>query len=128
LAPVLTRDRRRLTWTANRSAFGTVRDRARGALLKILYGGLQHRSLANIRSLGSDQIQYAKGNTHLMRVYPIDSETRSTLRPLASYGSVKNLSSSSFTGFLFSSLETLPDTIEFACCGHVTISFAHQAE
>lgn len=125
---MLTRDRRRLTWTANHSAFGTVRDKALGALLKILYGGLQHRSLANIRSLGSDQIQYAKGNTHLMVVYPIDSEARSTLRPLASYGPVRNLSSRFFTGFLFSSLKTLPDTIEFVCCGHATFSFAHQAE
>jgi hypothetical protein len=41
---------------------------------KVVNGGLQHRSLANIRSIGADEIQYAKGNTHLMLAYQIDSE------------------------------------------------------
>ena len=51
---MLTRYRRMLTWTANRCAFGPPRDKVRGALLKVLYGGLLHRSLANIGSLGAD--------------------------------------------------------------------------
>jgi hypothetical protein len=55
--------------------FDTTRDKVRDAVLEVVNWGLQHRTLANIRSVGVNKIQYAKGNTYLVLVYQIDSET-----------------------------------------------------
>jgi hypothetical protein len=100
--------------------FGNPREKVRDALLKVFYWGLQHHSRADIRAMGVDVMQYAKFNTHLMLVHQIDSEITRLL------WSVRNLPSRLFTGFLFSSLNTLPETIEFVCCDHVTPPFARQ--
>jgi transposase len=70
---VLARWARKLSWKETAQSFHTTWDKVRDAVLSVVNWGLKHRTLASIRSIGVDEIQYAKGHKYLTLVYQIDS-------------------------------------------------------
>jgi transposase len=63
---------RKLSWQETAEAFHTSWDKVRDAVEYLVNWGLDHRSLAPIRAIGVDEIQYAKGHKYLTLVYQID--------------------------------------------------------
>jgi transposase len=70
---VLARWARKLSWKETALSFHTTWDKVRDAVESVVKWGLEHRTLDSIRSLGVDEIQYAKGHKYLTLVYQIDS-------------------------------------------------------
>ena len=68
----LARWARRLSWTETAEAFHTSWDKVCDAVDYVVTWGLAHRTLAPIRAIGVDEIQYAKGHKYLTLVYQID--------------------------------------------------------
>jgi hypothetical protein len=71
--------------------------------------GLEHRTLASIRAIGVDEIQYAKGHKYLTLVYQIDQGFTRWLW----VGKERTLES--FQGFFTVIGEQLASQIEFVC-------------
>ena len=68
----LARWARRLSWKETAEAFHTSWDKVCDAVEFVVTWGLEHRTLAPIRAIGVDEIQYAKGHKYLNLVYQID--------------------------------------------------------
>ena len=68
----LARWARRLSWKETAEAFHTSWDKVCDAVEYVVGWGLEHRTLASIRAIGVDEIQYAKGHKYLTLVYQID--------------------------------------------------------
>src|SRR5450631_2943204 len=69
----LARWARKLSWKETAESFHTSWDRVCGAVEYVVAWGLEHRTMESIRSIGVDEIQYAKGHKYLTLVYQIDS-------------------------------------------------------
>ena len=69
---ILARWARRLSWKETAEAFHTSWDQVCFAVEYVVGWGLEHRTLAPIRTIGVDEIQYAKGHKYLTLVYQID--------------------------------------------------------
>ena len=69
----LARWARRLSWKETAEAFRTSWDKVCDAVEYVVGWGLEHRTLAPIRAIGVDEIQYAKGHKYLTLVYQIDA-------------------------------------------------------
>jgi transposase len=76
----LARWARKLSWKETAESFHTSWDKVCDAVESVVAWGLEHRTLASIRAIGVDEIQYAKGHKYLTLVYQID---RSGVHPLA---------------------------------------------
>jgi transposase len=65
----LARWARKLSWKETAATFHTSWDKVRDAVEYVVGWGLEHRTLAPIRAIGVDEIQYAKGHKYLTLVY-----------------------------------------------------------
>jgi transposase len=106
---VLARWARKLSWKETAEAFHTSWDKVRDAVDYVVGWGLAHRTLASIRAIGVDEIQYAKGHKYLTLVYQIDQGCTRLLW----VGKERTLES--FQGFFTVIGETLAAQIEFVC-------------
>jgi len=68
----LARWARKLSWQETAEAFHTSWEKVCFAVEYVVGWGLEHRTLAPIRAIGVDEIQYAKGHKYLTLVYQID--------------------------------------------------------
>ena len=105
----LARWARKLSWKETAESFHTSWDKVCDAVESVVTWGLEHRTLASIRAIGVDEIQYAKGHKYLTLVYQIDQGfTR-----LLWVGKERTLES--FQGFFTVIGEQLASQIEFVC-------------
>jgi transposase len=105
----LARWARRLSWTETADAFHTSWDKVCDAVEYVVTWGLEHRTLAPIRAIGVDEIQYAKGHKYLTLVYQIDPD----LTRLLWVGKERTVET--FRGFFAMIGEDLTVRIEFVC-------------
>src|ERR1700726_4352439 len=105
----LARWARKLSWKETAETFHTSWDKVRDAVEYVVGWGLDHRTLAPIRAIGVDEIQYAKGHKYLTLVYQIEQHgTR-----LLWIG--KDRTVESFEQFFNMIGKPLSDGIEFVC-------------
>jgi len=64
---------RKLSWQETAQAFRTSWDKVCHSVEYVVQWGLKNRTLAPIRAIGVDEIQYAKGHKYLTLVYQIDA-------------------------------------------------------
>ena len=64
---------RKLSWKETAASFRTSWEKVCPSVEYGVGWGLQHRTLAPIRAIGVDEIQYAKGHKYLTLVYQIDA-------------------------------------------------------
>ena len=69
----LARWARKLSWKETAESFHTSWEKVCYAVEYVVSWGLEHRTLAPIRAIGVDEIQYAKGHKYLTLVYQIDA-------------------------------------------------------
>jgi len=105
----LARWARKLSWKETAEAFHTSWDKVCDAVEYVVGWGLAHRTLASIRAIGVDEIQYAKGHKYLTLVYQIDQGFTRRL----CVGKERTIES--FQGFFTVIGETLASQIEFVC-------------
>jgi len=105
----LARWARRLSWKETAETFHTSWDKVCDAVEYVVSWGLDHRTLAPIRAIGVDEIQYAKGHKYLTLVYQID---QSFIR-LLWVGRERTIES--FQGFFTLIGTELASAIEFVC-------------
>jgi transposase len=105
----LARWARRLSWTETAEAFHTSWEKVCDAVEYVVAWGLEHRTLAPIRAIGVDEIQYAKGHKYLTLVYQIDAE----LTRLLWVGKERTVET--FQGFFAMIGKDLTSKIEFGC-------------
>ena len=105
----LARWARKLSWQETAEAFRSSWDKVRDAVQYVVTWGLEHRTLAPIRAIGVDEIQYAKGHKYLTLVYQIDQG----LTRLLWVGRERTIES--FQGFFTLLGETLAAQIQFVC-------------
>ena len=105
----LARWARRLSWQETAESFHTSWDKVRDAVEYVVQWGLEHRTLAPIRAIGVDEIQYAKGHKYLTLVYQIDQG----MTRLLWVGKERTLAS--FLGFFTVIGEQVAAQIEFVC-------------
>jgi transposase len=105
----LARWARRLSWKETAEAFHTSWDKVCDAVEYVVAWGLEHRTLAPIRAIGVDEIQYAKGHKYLTLVYQIDAG----LTRLLWVGKERTVET--FQGFFTMLGEELTSHIEFVC-------------
>lgn len=105
----LARWARKLSWQETAEAFRSSWDKVRDAVEYVVTWGLEHRTLAPIRAIGVDEIQYAKGHKYLTLVYQIDQG----LTRLLWVGRERTIES--FQGFFTLLGETLAAQIQFVC-------------
>jgi transposase len=63
---------RKLSWKETAVAFRSTWDKVCQAVEYVVEWGLEHRDLGEIRAIGVDEIQYAKGHKYLTLVYQIE--------------------------------------------------------
>jgi transposase len=68
----LARWARKLSWKETAESFHTSWEKVCHAVEYVVSWGLEHRTLAPIKAIGVDEIQYAKGHKYLTLVYQID--------------------------------------------------------
>jgi len=105
----LARWARRLSWTETAEAFHTSWEKVCDAVDYVVAWGLEHRTLAPIRAIGVDEIQYAKGHKYLTLVYQIDAD----LTRLLWVGKERTVET--FQGFFSMIGKPLTSKIEFVC-------------
>ena len=105
----LARWARKLSWQETADTFRTSWDKVRDAVEYVVSWGLEHRTLAPIRAIGVDEIQYAKGHKYLTLVYQIDQG----LTRLLWIGQERT--TESFQGFFTLIGTELASRIEFVC-------------
>jgi transposase len=105
----LARWARRLSWTETAEAFHTSWEKVCDAVEYVVTWGLEHRTLAPIRAIGVDEIQYAKGHKYLTLVYQIDAD----LTRLLWVGKERTVET--FQGFFAMIGKDLTSKIEFVC-------------
>ena len=64
---------RKLSWKETAESFRTSWEKVCHSVEYVVSWGLEHRTLAPIRAIGVDEIQYAKGHKYLTLVYQIDA-------------------------------------------------------
>jgi transposase len=105
----LARWARKLSWKETAETFHTSWDKVRDAVEYVVEWGLAHRTLAPIRAIGVDEIQYAKGHKYLTLVYQIDQGVTRLLW----VGKERTIES--FEGFFTLIGDTLAAQIAFVC-------------
>jgi transposase len=105
----LARWARKLSWKETAETFHTSWDKVCDAVEYVVKFGLEHRTLAPIRAIGVDEIQYAKGHKYLTLVYQIDHG----LTRLLWVGRERTIES--FRGFFILIGTELASKIEFVC-------------
>ncbi len=105
----LARWARRLSWQETAESFHTSWDKVRDAVEYVVQWGLEHRTLAPIRAIGVDEIQYAKGHKYLTLVYQIDQG----MTRLLWVGKERTIAS--FQGFFTVIGEQVATQIQFVC-------------
>jgi transposase len=105
----LARWARRLSWTETAEAFHTSWEKVCDAVEYVVTWGLEHRTLAPIRAIGVDEIQYAKGHKYLTLVYQLDAG----LTRLLWVGKERTVET--FQGFFAMIGKDLTSKIEFVC-------------
>jgi transposase len=105
----LARWARQLSWQETAEAFRTSWDRVCDAVDYVVAWGLEHRTLAGIRAIGVDEIQYARGHKYLTLVYQIDQD----LTRLLWVGRERTIES--FSGFFTLIGDELAAQIQFVC-------------
>jgi hypothetical protein len=68
----LARWARKLSWKETAESFHTSWDKVCDAVESVVAWDPEHRTLASIRAIGVDEMQYAKGHKYLTLVYQID--------------------------------------------------------
>ncbi len=64
---------KRLSWKRNCRDFQNKLVQRVSSRLSGVFGGLVHRTLTNIESIGVDEIQYRRGHTYMTLVYLLDA-------------------------------------------------------
>lgn len=105
----LARWARKLSWKETAEAFRTSWEKVCDAVEYLVTWGLEHRTLAPIRAIGVDEMQYAKGHKYLTLVYQIDQG----LTRLLWVGRERTIES--FQGFFALLGENLASQIQFVC-------------
>jgi len=105
----LARWARKLSWKETAEAFHTSWDQVCDSVAYVVAWGLQRRTLAPIRAIGVDEMQYAKGHKYLTLVYQIDQG----LTRLLWVGRERTIES--FLGFFTLIGTALASQIEFVC-------------
>jgi transposase len=105
----LARWARKLSWKETAEAFRTSWEKVCDAVEYVVTWGLEHRTLAPIRAIGVDEMQYAKGHKYLTLVYQIDQD----LTRLLWVGRERTIES--FEGFFTLIGEKLAAQIQFVC-------------
>ena len=105
----LARWARKLSWKETAQAFRTSWEKVCDAVEYVVTFGLEHRTLAPIRAIGVDEMQYAKGHKYLTLVYQIDQD----LTRLLWVGRERTVES--FHGFFTVIGEKLAAQIQFVC-------------
>ena len=100
---------RKLSWKETATSFRTSWEQVCHAVEYVVSWGLEHRTLAPIRAIGVDEIQYAKGHKYLTLVYQIDAG----LTRLLWVGKERTVET--FQGFFAMIGEDLSSKIEFVC-------------
>jgi transposase len=100
---------RKLSWKETAISFRTSWEQVCHAVEYVVSWGLEHRTLAPIRAIGVDEIQYAKGHKYLTLVYQIDTG----ISRLLWVGRERTVES--FEGFFAMIGEELTAQIEFVC-------------
>ena len=100
---------RKLSWKETATSFRTSWEQVCHAVEYVVSWGLEHRTLAPIRAIGVDEIQYAKGHKYLTLVYQIDTG----LTRLLWVGKERTVET--FEGFFAMIGEDLSSQIEFVC-------------
>ena len=105
----LARWARKLSWKETAEAFRTSWEKVCDAVEYVVTWGLEHRTLAPIRAIGVDEMQYAKGHKYLTLVYQIDQD----LTRLLWVGRERTIES--FQDFFTLIGEKLAAQIQFVC-------------
>ncbi len=105
----LARWARKLSWKETADTFHTSWDKVCDAVEYVVKWGLEHRTLAPVRAIGVDEIQYAKGHKYLTLVYQIDAG----MTRLLWVGKERTIES--FQGFFTLIGPDLASKIEFVC-------------
>jgi transposase len=105
----LARWARKLSWKETAEAFRTSWEKVCDAVEYVVTWGLDHRTLAPIRAIGVDEMQYAKGHKYLTLVYQIDQD----LTRLLWVGRERTIES--FQGFFTLIGKKLASQIQFVC-------------
>lgn len=100
---------RKLSWQETADTFRTSWDKVCHSVEYLVKWGLEHRTLAPIRAIGVDEIQYSKGHKYLTLVYQIDA---GAIR-LLWVGKERTMES--FRGFFQMIGPELSSKIEFVC-------------
>ena len=100
---------RKLSWKETATSFRTSWEQVCHAVEYVVSWGLEHRTLAPIRAIGVDEIQYAKGHKYLTLVYQIDTG----ISRLLWVGKERTVEA--FQGFFAMIGEDLTAKIEFVC-------------
>jgi transposase len=100
---------RKLSWTETARAFHTSWDQVCHAVEYVVQWGLEHRTLAPLRAIGVDEIQYGRGHQYLTLVYQIEAQCTRLLWV------GKERTTESFQGFFTQIGEELAASIEFIC-------------
>jgi transposase len=100
---------RKLSWQETAASFRTSWEKVCHSVEYVVSWGLEHRTLAPIRAIGVDELQYAKGHKYLTLVYQIDAG----LTRLLWVGKERTVET--FEGFFTMIGEELASKIEFVC-------------
>jgi transposase len=100
---------RKLSWQETAESFRTSWDKVCHSVEYIVSWGLEHRTLAPIRAIGVDEIQYAKGQKYLTLVYQID------LASVRLLWIGRERTTETFLGFFTLIGDDLASHIEFVC-------------
>jgi len=100
---------RKLSWQETADTFRTSWDKVCHSVEYVVQWGLEHRTLAPIRAIGVDEIQYAKGHKYLTLVYQIDAGATRLLWV------GKERTMKAFRGFFTMIGAELSSKIEFVC-------------
>ena len=100
---------RKLSWQETARSFHTSWEKVFDAVDYVVQWGLQHRSLAAIRAIGVDEIQYGRGHQYLTLVYQIEAGCQRLLWV------GKERTSASFQQFFTLIGKELSENIEFVC-------------
>jgi transposase len=100
---------RKLSWKETAASFRTSWEKVCHSVEYVVSGGLEHRTLAPIRAIGVDELQYAKGHKYLTLVYQIDAG----LTRLLWVGKERTVET--FEGFFAMIGAELSSKIEFVC-------------
>lgn len=100
---------RKLSWKDTAQAFHTTWEKVFHAVEYVVHWGLQQRSLASIRAIGVDEIQYGRGHQYLTLVYQIEAGCQRLLWV------GKERTTESFQQFFTLIGKDLAERIEFVC-------------